>query len=125
MSMILDAIKRSKEVAQGEGSVRSLDTEHYVAADEPLWKNTGFKRASLAALGVMVVVLLFGIYPVEMDRTHLSLRVVIQRRRLRIRRLLILLQRHPRTWPDASPRRSYIFDTCFGVIDKRQKFTAI
>ena len=55
MSMILDAIKRSKEVAQGGGSVRSLDTEHYVAADEPLWKNTGFKLVSAAVAGAMVV----------------------------------------------------------------------
>ena len=97
MSMILDAIKRSKEGPEGVGSVPSLDTEHYVAPDRPIWKKAVFKRASLAALGVMVVVLLFCIYPFAMDQTLLSLRVVIQRRRLRIRRLLILLQQHPRT----------------------------
>ena len=57
MSMILDAIKRSKEAPEGGGSVPSLDTEHYVAPDEPMWKKAGFKRASLAAVGVMVVVL--------------------------------------------------------------------
>lgn len=57
MSMILDAIKRSKEGPEGVGSVPSLDTEHYVAPDRPVWKKAVFKRASLAALGVMVVVL--------------------------------------------------------------------
>ena len=57
MSMILDAIKRSKEGPEGGGSVPSLDTEHYVAPDQPIWKKAVFKRASLAALGVMVVVL--------------------------------------------------------------------
>ena len=57
MSMILDAIKRSKEGPEGVGSVPSLDTEHYVAPDRPIWKKAVFKRASLAALGVMVVVL--------------------------------------------------------------------
>ena len=56
MSMILDAIKRSKEASEGGGSVPSLDTEHYVAPDRPIWKKAVFKRASLAALGVMVVV---------------------------------------------------------------------
>ena len=57
MSMILDAIKRSKEGPEGGGSVPSLDTQHYVAPDRPIWKKAVFKRASLAALGVMVVVL--------------------------------------------------------------------
>ena len=57
MSMILDAIKRSKEAPEEGGSVPSLDTEHYVAPDQPIWKKAGFKRASLAAIGVMVVVL--------------------------------------------------------------------
>ena len=57
MSMILDAIKRSKEVPEGGGSVPSLDTDHYVAPDEPLWKTSGFKLASVAGFGVMVVVL--------------------------------------------------------------------
>ena len=57
MSMILDAIKRSKEVPEGRGSVRSLDTDHYVAADEPLWKNTGLQLVSAAVAGAMVVVL--------------------------------------------------------------------
>ena len=57
MSMILDAIKRSKEAPEGGGPVPSLDTEHYVAPDRPIWKKVGFKRASLAAVGVMVVVL--------------------------------------------------------------------
>ena len=57
MSMILDAIKRSKEAPEEGGSVPSLDTEHYVAPDQPIWKKAGFKRASPAAIGVMVVVL--------------------------------------------------------------------
>ena len=57
MSMILDAIKRSKEAPEEGGSVPSLDTEHYVAPDQPIFKKVGFKRASLAAIGVMVVVL--------------------------------------------------------------------
>ena len=34
MSMILDAIKRSKEAPEKGGSVPSLDTEHYVAPDQ-------------------------------------------------------------------------------------------
>jgi len=57
MSMILDAIKRSKEAPEGGGSVPSLDTEHYVAPDQPIWKKAVFKLASLATVGVMVVVL--------------------------------------------------------------------
>lgn len=57
MSMILDAIKRSKEAPEEGGAVPSLDTEHYVAPDQPIWKKTGFKRASLAAVGVTFVVL--------------------------------------------------------------------
>ena len=57
MSMILDAIKRSKEGPEGGGSVPSLDTEHYVAPDRPIWKKAVFKLASLATVGVMVVVL--------------------------------------------------------------------
>ncbi len=56
MSIILDAIKRSKEVPEGEGSVPSLDTEHYVASDQPIWKTSGFKFASVGAFGVMVIV---------------------------------------------------------------------
>lgn len=57
MSMILDAIKRSKEAPEGGGSVPSLDTEHYVAPDQPIWKKAVFKLGSLATVGVMVVVL--------------------------------------------------------------------
>ena len=57
MSMILDAIKRSKEAPEGGGSVPSLNTEHYVAPDQPIWKKVVFKLASLATVGVMVVVL--------------------------------------------------------------------
>ena len=57
MSMILDAIKRSKEGPEGGGSVPSVDTEHYVVPDQPIWKKALFKPASLATVGVMVVVL--------------------------------------------------------------------
>ena len=57
MSMILDAIKRSKEGLEGGGSGPSIDTEHYVAPDQPVWKKAVFKRALLATVGVMVVVL--------------------------------------------------------------------
>ncbi len=57
MSMILDAIKRSKEAPEGGGSVPSLDTEHYVAPDQPIWKKAVFKLGSLATVSVMVVVL--------------------------------------------------------------------
>ena len=57
MSMILDAIKRSREAPEGGGSVPSLDTEHYVASDQPIWKTSGFKLASVGAFGVMVIVL--------------------------------------------------------------------
>ena len=57
MSMILDAIKRSKESPEGGGSVPSLDTEHYVAPDEPIWKQVGFKLVLLVAVGVMFIVL--------------------------------------------------------------------
>ena len=57
MSMILDAIKRSKEAPEGGGSVPSLDTEHYVAPDQPIWKKAVFRLGSLATVGVMVVVL--------------------------------------------------------------------
>lgn len=57
MSMILDAIKRSKEAPEGGGSVPSLDTEHYVAPDQRIWKKAVFKLGSLATVGVMVVVL--------------------------------------------------------------------
>ena len=57
MSMILDAIKRTKEAPEGGGSVPSLDTEHYVAPVQPIWKTSGFKFTSLVGYGVMVVVL--------------------------------------------------------------------
>jgi general secretion pathway protein B len=71
MSMILDAIKRSKEAPEGGGSVPSLDTEHYVAPDQPIWKKAGFKLASLAAVGVMVVVLAV-LYSSDHDGSHTS-----------------------------------------------------
>jgi general secretion pathway protein B len=71
MSIILDAIKRSKEVPEGGGSVPSLDTDHYVAPDEPLWRTSGFKLASVAAFGVMVVVLVV-LYLFERDGSDAS-----------------------------------------------------
>ena len=72
MSMILDAIKRSKEAPEEGGSVPSLDTEHYVAPDQPIWKKAGFKRASLAAVGMMVVVLAV-LYSSDRDGSHTSI----------------------------------------------------
>ena len=72
MSMILDAIKRSKEAPEGGRSVPSLDTEHYVAPDQPIWKKAGFKRASLAAVGMMVVVLAV-LYSSDRDGSHTSI----------------------------------------------------
>ena len=57
MSMILDAIKRSKEAPEGGESVPSLDTEHYVASVQPIWETSGFKFTSLVAFGVLVIVL--------------------------------------------------------------------
>jgi len=72
MSMILDAIKRSKEAPEGGRSVPSLDTEHYVAPDQPIWKKAGFKRAPLAAVGMMVVVLAV-LYSSDRDGSHTSI----------------------------------------------------
>lgn len=66
MSMILDAIKRSKEAPEGGGSVLSLDTDHYMAPDEPSWKKAGLKHVSVAAVGVTVVVLAL-LYSFERD----------------------------------------------------------
>ena len=97
MSMILDAIKRSKEGPEGVGSVPSLDTEHYVAPDRPIWKKAVFKRASLAALGVMVVVVAVLYLSVRDGSDSSVAKGGDSGRRLRIRRLLIVLQRHPRT----------------------------
>ena len=71
MSLILDAIKRSKEGPEGGGSVPSLDTEHYVAPVQPIWKTSGFKLASVVTFGVMVVVLAVW-YSSDSDRPHTS-----------------------------------------------------
>ena len=71
MSMILDAIKRSKEATEGRVSVPSLDTEHYVAPVKPIWKTSGFKLASVVAFGVMVVVLTL-LYSSDRDGPHTS-----------------------------------------------------
>ena len=54
MSMILDAIKRSKEAA-GSGSIPSLDTEHYAAPDSQFWQKGWVKFLALL-LGVVLVV---------------------------------------------------------------------
>jgi len=57
MSMILDAIKRSKDGPEGGGYVPSLDTEHYVAADEPIWRKLDPKFVVLMASAVVVATL--------------------------------------------------------------------
>lgn len=54
MSMILDAIKRSKEAPEGSGTIPSLDTEHYVASDLRFWERPSAKGLALAA-GVILV----------------------------------------------------------------------
>ncbi len=75
MSMILDAIKRSKEAPEGGGTVRSLDTEHYVAPDEPIWKTSEFKLALVAAFGMVVLVLVLVLalmYSSDRDRSDAS-----------------------------------------------------
>lgn len=71
MSMILDAIKRSKEVPEGGGSVRYFDTEHYVAPDQPIWKTAEVKFVSVAAVGVIVVVLAL-LYSSDRDESDAS-----------------------------------------------------
>ena len=71
MSMILDAIKRSKEAPEGGGSIPSLDTEHYVASDQPIWKTSGFKFASVGAFGVMAIGLAV-LYSSDRDGSHAS-----------------------------------------------------
>jgi len=55
MSMILDAIKRSKEAPAGSGSIPSLDTEHYAAPDNQFWKK-GWGKSLALLLGVVLVV---------------------------------------------------------------------
>ena len=55
MSMILDAIKRSKEAPAGSGSIPSLDTEHYAAPDSQFWKK-GWGKSLALLLGVVLVV---------------------------------------------------------------------
>lgn len=55
MSMILDAIKRSKEAPAGSGSIPSLDTEHYAAPDSQVWQKGWVKFLALL-LGVVLVV---------------------------------------------------------------------
>ena len=55
MSMILDAIKRSKEAPAGSGSIPSLDTEHYAAPDSQFLKK-GWGKSLALLLGVVLVV---------------------------------------------------------------------
>lgn len=55
MSMILDAIKRSKEAPPGSGSIPSLDTEHYAAPDSQFW-HKGWVKSLALLLGVILVV---------------------------------------------------------------------
>ena len=55
MSMILDAIKRSKEAPAGSGSIPSLDTEHYAAPDSQFWQK-GWVKSLALLLGVVLVV---------------------------------------------------------------------
>ena len=71
MSIILDAIKRSEAVPGGGGSVPSLDTKHYVASDQPIWKTSAFKFASVGAFGVMVIVFA-ALYSSDRDGSHAS-----------------------------------------------------
>jgi len=55
MSMILDAIKRSKEAPAGSGSIPSLDTEHYAAPDSQFWQK-GWVKSLALLVGVVLVV---------------------------------------------------------------------
>ena len=55
MSMILDAIKRSKEAPAGSGSITSLDTEHYAAPDSQFWQK-GWVKSLALLVGVVLVV---------------------------------------------------------------------
>ena len=57
MSMILDAIKRSREAPERGGSVPSLDTKHHVLPDESTWKKVGLTSVALTAVSVLVAVL--------------------------------------------------------------------
>ena len=57
MSMILDAIKRSKEAPEGEGSIPSLETEHYVAPDKPIWSEVSPNFVALIAITLVVTCL--------------------------------------------------------------------
>ena len=50
MSMILDAIKRSKEAPEGSGGVPSVDTEHYVAPEESFWQKGWAQIVALTAV---------------------------------------------------------------------------
>ncbi len=57
MSMILDAIKRSKEAPEGSGGVPSVDTEHYVAPEESFWKKSWAQIVAVTASVLLLAVL--------------------------------------------------------------------
>jgi general secretion pathway protein B len=53
MSIILDAIKRSKEAPQGSDGIPSLETEHFVASDDQLDRARTKKLILVALAGVI------------------------------------------------------------------------
>ncbi len=57
MSMILDAIKRSKEAPEGSGGVPSVDTEHYVAPEESFWQKSWAQIVAVTASVLLLAVL--------------------------------------------------------------------
>ena len=71
MSMILDAIKRSKEAPEGGGSAPSLHTDHYVAPNEPIWRKADPKLVTLIAIVAMVAILAL-IYSSDRDEFDAS-----------------------------------------------------
>ena len=66
MSMILDAIKRSKEAPEGSGGVPSVDTEHYVAPEESFWQKGWAQIVALTA-GVVLLAVLAVVFSVDRD----------------------------------------------------------
>ena len=66
MSMILDAIKRSKEAPQGSDGIPSLETEHVVASDDQLERGWT-KKWILGALTGAIALLSLGFLLVDGD----------------------------------------------------------
>ena len=66
MSMILDAIKRSKEAPEGAGGVPSVDTEHYVAPEKSFWQRGWAQIVALTA-GVVLLAVLAVVFSVDRD----------------------------------------------------------